>query len=188
MRSVPLTLAALLLALSLGGCGNTLQDKPIPHNILEGMIVAPFPVYWLGDHFQTLAITEASHDVSGAFTVQYGNCLQGGQGTCTPPLRVVTAPDNSFLPGASNTGRATLIRGAPALVSEEGRAIVIPTGPVVVDIYADNTPTALAAARAIAPINRPGVPGGALQAPLPDTGYDSMPLPSQRPNPVAPLG
>ena len=33
--------------------------------------------------------------------VQYGDCLQGGQGTCVPPLRIVTSPDNSFLPGGS---------------------------------------------------------------------------------------
>lgn len=174
--------------MALASCGDTLQDKPIPHNVLEGMIVAPFPVYWLGGSFKGLAITEAAHDPSGAFSVQYGDCLQGGQGTCTPPLRIVTSPDNSFLPGGSTASAGTQIRGLPALVTEAGRTIAVPTGGVVVDLYAKDSPTALAAARAIVPINQPGAPGQALPARLPDTGFGSTPLPSQRPAAARPLG
>ena len=90
---------AILCAMALAGCGNTLQDQPIAHNILEGMLVAPYPIYWLGASFHGHAITEASEDPSGAYRLQYGNCVQGGQSTCTPVLRVVTSPDNSFVPG-----------------------------------------------------------------------------------------
>jgi hypothetical protein len=186
VRLVPLSLAALCV-LTLVGCGNTLQDKPIPHNILEQMIVAPFPVYWLGRSFGEQQITEGSHDPSGAFTVQYGNCLQGGQGTCTPPLRVVTSPDNSFLPGGAGASTSTQVRGLPALSTEAGRAISIPTAGVVVDIYALTSAEAIAAARAMVPINRPGSPGQPLPARLPDTGFGSTPLPSQLPATVRPL-
>ncbi len=104
-------LAALLAgcALALGACGDTLQDHPIPHNTLESLIVAPYPVYWLGGSFQGLQITEASHDPSGAFTVQYGDCVVGGQSTCVTPVTVITSPDNSFVAGrldAAAHGRA----------------------------------------------------------------------------------
>ena len=97
MRALLLSSAALGLgacALALSSCGDTLQDRPVPHNSLESMIVAPYPVYWLGRSFEGLRITEATHDPSGAFTVQYGDCITGGQYTCVPPLRVVT----SYLP------------------------------------------------------------------------------------------
>jgi len=188
MRRLLTPLLAVLCASSLGACGDTLQDRPISHNVLEGMISAPFPVYWLGGRFRDLAITEALHDPSGAYVVQYGNCVQGGQGTCTPPLRIVTSPDNSFLPGASVAQPAAPVRGVPALLGEDGRAIAIGTGPVVVDVYGSSPALARAAAQSLAPINRPASPGEALPARLPDTGYGSTPLPSQRPTAVAPLG
>jgi hypothetical protein len=179
---------AAACAIALGGCGDTLQVKPIPHNILEGMIAAPYPVYWLGGSFQKLAVTEASHDPGGAFSVRYGNCLQGGQGTCTPPLRVVTSPDNSFLPGSRGPVSTGRVRGVTALVAEAGRTIVIPTGSVVVDIYASRASIARDAAAAIVPINAPGSPGQALPARRPDSGFGSTPLPSQLPTAVRPLG
>ena len=79
-------IASLICAAALGACGDTLQERPIPHNVLEGLVVTPFPVYWLGGTFHGLSITAAERDSSGGVTVQYGNCLEGGQGTCVPPL------------------------------------------------------------------------------------------------------
>jgi hypothetical protein len=178
----------LALALSTAGCGDTLQDKPIPHNILETVLLAPFPVYWLGGRFGKLEVTEASHDPSGAFSIQYGNCLQGGQGTCTPPLRIVTSPDNSFVPGAGPASVSSPIRGVPAQLTGAGRTVSIPTGGVVVDIFAKDAALASSAAQALAAINRPGSPGQRLPARLPDTGFGSTPLPSQLPATVRPLG
>jgi hypothetical protein len=183
------TLAAALCALALVGCGNAIQDQPIPHNSLESLLLAPYPVYWLGATFHGLAITEASRDPGGAFTVQYGDCLEGGQSTCVPPLKVVTSPDNSFVPGeGSSTARATsALRGVGGFVAEHGHAISIPTGGVVLDIYAHTPTLARAAATTAVPINYPGVPGGPLAAPLPDTGYGERPLPSQAPSPLRAL-
>ncbi len=126
-----LALAATLAALALPGCGNTLQDQPIPHNALETFVLAPYPVYWLGASFHGMQITEASTDPSGSFTVVYGNCLEGGQNTCVAPLQVITSPDNSFVPGEGAGARVqTSLRGVGAFVSDGGRAIAIPTGPV----------------------------------------------------------
>src|ERR1017187_126945 len=171
-----------ICALALGACGDTLQDRPIPHNTLESLLVAPYPVYWLGGSFQGLAITEASHDPGGAFTVQYGNCRVGGQGTCVPPLRVVTSPDNSFLPGGSVTHRIANVRGVAALVARAGQTIEIPTGGVVVGIYALNARLAGTGVAPIVPINAIGAPGAQLPARRGDTGFAETPLPAQMPS------
>jgi hypothetical protein len=183
----PLALAAACL-LTIGGCGDTLQDHPIPHNLLESLVVEPFPVYWVGGTFHGLALTEAAQDPSGAVSVQYGDCLEGGQGTCVAPLRVVTSADNSFLPGGGAAGHETDIRGVGARVAQQGRTIIIPTAGVVVDVYAARDPgLARAAALTMVPINSPGAPQSQLPAQLPDTGYASTPLPAQEPTPLRPV-
>jgi len=178
---------ALLGALALGSCGDTLQTEPIAHNTLETLLVAPYSVYWLGRSFQDLQITEASHDPGGAFSVQYGNCVEGGQGTCVPPLRVVTSPDNSFLPVGGAAHRATQLRGVPAVLARAGRVIVFPTAGVVVSVYARDPRLAASAAQAVVPINEPGTPGARLPAPRPDTGFGRRPLRSQIPSPLRAL-
>jgi hypothetical protein len=185
---VLVALAALLAgcALALGACGDTLQDRPIPHNTLESLIVAPYPVYWLGGSFRGLQITDASHDPSGAFSVQYGDCVVGGQSTCVTPVTVITSPDNSFVAGGSSPQRASL-RGVQAVHAQHGRTIAIATGGVVVSVYADSASLARAAARTIVPINEVGEPGAPLPARLPDTGFASTPLPSQVPSPLRAL-
>jgi hypothetical protein len=188
VRLAVLPLAAICAA-ALAGCAGTLQDQPIPHNLLESLIVAPTPVYWLGGSFQGLAVTEASHDPSGAYSVQYGDCLRGGQATCVPSLRVVSSPDNSFLPGAPSSGRVSSpVRGVPAVLAHGGSTIVLPTGGVVVDVYAKDARLAAAAARALVPINSVGAPEAPLPAPRPDTGFGETPLPSQIPSRLRPLG
>jgi hypothetical protein len=178
---------AVLCALALAACTDTVQSKPIPHNVLEGLIAAPYPVYWLGASFEGKALTEATHDPSGAYTVQYGNCLQGGQGTCVPPLTVVTSPDNSFIPAGDTPTRPLAVRGAVALQARGGRTILIPTAAVVVEISARDARLARAAADTIVPINEPGAPGAALPAARPDSGFGATPVPSQTPSPLRPL-
>jgi hypothetical protein len=185
MRAVAVALA--LCALALGACGDTLQDQPIPHNTLETLLVSPYPVYWLGRSFHGMAITEAGHDPGGAFTVQYGDCVEGGQSTCVPALRVVTSPDNSFVAGGDPPQRSSPVRGVSSVVAQGGRTIEIATAGVVVGIYADSPRLAAAAAQTIVPINEAGAPGGRLPARAPDTGFGSTPLPSQVPSPLRAL-
>jgi hypothetical protein len=177
-------LAALVLAVAIAGCGDTLQDQPVAHNTLEGLLVAPYPVYWLGNSFQRMQITEVTHDPGGAFAVNYGDCVQGGEGTCVPPLRVVTSPDNSFVAGGATPQRSAPVRGAQAVFAQRGHTIEIATAGVVVGVYADNAKLAAAAAQTLAPINDVGSPGEPLPARLPDTGFGSTPLPSQVPSPL----
>jgi hypothetical protein len=185
-NGAPAALAAGLCALCLGACGDTIQDQPIPHNSLESMLLAPYPVYWLGGKFHGLQITEASHDPSGAFTVQYGDCLEGGQSTCVPALKVITSPDNGFVPGEGSHGvRApTSLRGVRGYLAAGGGTISIATGGVVLDIYAHTPALARAAAQTAVPINAPGAPGEPLAPTLPNTGFGERPLPSQTPSPL----
>ena len=171
-------------------CGNTLQDQPIPHNKLESLVLAPYPVYWLGGSFHGLAITEAARDPSGAFTVQYGDCLEGGQSTC------VTAAEDGHLSGQQLRARRRLhdprttasLRGVGGFVAERGKAIAIPTGGVVLDIYAHTPALARAAAATAVPINHPGV-SRSLRCPRRCPTPASAPgrCPRQVPNPLKSL-
>jgi hypothetical protein len=179
-----LAAALALCAILLGGCGNTLQDRPIPHNALESLLLAPYPVYWLGRSFQQLAITEAVHDPGGAFTVSYGDCVVAGQSACVQPVRVITSPDNSFLAGGNLTRRAGALRGVPVLIARAGRTIEIPTAGVVVGVYALNARLAAAAAQSLVAINQVGAPGDQLPARVGNTGFANSPLPSQLPSPA----
>jgi len=151
------------------------------------MMREEYPVYWLGGSFQRLAISRVVRDPSGGYEIQYGNCLRGGQSTCVTPLQIVTSPDNSFLPGSPSPRRPLRVRGVRGLAAEGGRALALPTGPVVVDLYAESPALARAAAAAMVAIGSPGLPGTRLPAPLPDTGFAARPLPTQQP-PRAPAG
>lgn len=182
---LPAALAALALALS--GCGSAAKLSPVSHNALEEMLVNPFPVYWVGGSFHALQISETFHDTSGAYSIQYGGCLEGGQGTCVAPLRIVTSADNSFAPGGGVARQLLDIRGVQASLSQRERTIVIPTGDVVVSIYARNGSLARAAAGTIVPVNQPGAPGSDLPSPQANSGYGETPLPTQEPTPLHPL-
>ncbi|HZL47946.1 MAG TPA: hypothetical protein VFC30_02920 [Solirubrobacteraceae bacterium] len=177
-------LALGLCTLALNACGDTLQDQPLSHTTLESLLLAPYPVYWLGGSFQGMAITEASQDPSGAFSVFYGDCAAGGQSTCVPRLRVVTSPDNSFIPVGSQPHSTVHIRHVAGVAAQGSETIELPTAGVVVGIYADSPRLAGAAAEMIVPINSPGVPAAPLPSPLPDTGFAERPLPGQAPPPL----
>ncbi len=188
-RSFALLCVTALCGIALGACANTVQDQPIANNSLEGLVAAPFPVYWLGASFDGMAVREVTRDPSGAYTLQYGDCLQAGEeGACIPPLRVVTSPDNSFAPGGGTPARELRIRGIDATLERAGTTIVLPTGSVVVDIYANNARTAIAAAATAVPINEVAVPEAPLHAPQPNTGFGEAPLRSQLPVPLRPIG
>jgi hypothetical protein len=183
-RALAALAALCAVAVPFAGCGDTLQDQPVSHSALESLLLAPYPIYWLGGSFQGKAITEAAQDPSGAFFVQYGDCTKGGQSTCVPPLRVVTSPDNSFVAVGSKPHQRKNIRGVVGVIAQAGDTIELSTGGVVVGIYADSPGLARAAAATIVPINDVGVPGAPLSAPLPDTGFGERSLPGQTPIPL----
>lgn len=185
-RKIGITLA-ILAAAAAAGCGDTLQDQPVAPQSLESVIVkSRFPVYWLGLRFQGMGVSGVNIDPGGAVTIYYGDCLIGGQYTCVPPLMIVTSPDNSFVPGGQ-TGAARLpVRGVQAAAMSGGRTLAVATGGVVVSIYARTPPLAVDAAQTMVPLNKVGSPGQPLAKPLPDTGFDRVPLPSEVPPGASP--
>jgi hypothetical protein len=183
MRKFGLTAVAVACTLALDACGaNTLQDQPIGAGPLETVMVkSHFPVYWLGLKFRGMQITNVSIDPGEAVTIRYGDCVLGGQYTCVTPVSIVSSPDNSFIPGAGATARTLSLRGASASFTQGGATLAIPTGSVVVSVYARNPPLARQAASMMAPLNEVGLPQAPLPAALPDTGFDRIPLPGQVP-------
>lgn len=180
-----LALAGCLVVLA--GCGDTLQDQPTSPASLESVITkSRFPVYWAGLKFSDMRVTGVVVDPSGAVTISYGDCLVGGQYTCVVPLSIVTSPDNSFLPVGTATAQSTDVRGVAASATGRGRTLTLRTGGVIVSIYARDASLARSAAQTMVPLNKAGLPGATLSAPLPDTGFDRVPLRSQVP-PGAPL-
>jgi hypothetical protein len=176
------TVAGLLCAALASGCGDTLQDQPIGRSALEAVIVkSHFPVYWAGTRFAGMRLTSVAIDPGGAVTIQYGDCLVGGQYTCVTPLSVVTSPDNSFLPGGAALTPPLRLRGVAASAAQSGATLALRTGGVIVSLYARDRQLARKAAQTIVPLNEVGVLGAALPAPVPDTGFDRLPLRSQLP-------
>ncbi len=179
----PLLAALLALcATGLGACANTLQDQPTPRTALEPMVLnSRYPVYWVGEVFHRLAITEATHDPGGAYTIHYGDCTEGGQYTCVSPLTIATSPDNSFVPGGLAPHLALSVRGVRALSALQGATIEVPTDGIVVSIDAKTAGLARAAAQTMVPINEVGIPGAPLPARLSNTGFAQEPLAGQKP-------
>jgi hypothetical protein len=174
---------SLMCAVVLASCGaNTLQDQPIGASSLESVMVkSNFPVYWLGLDFRGMQITSVSIDPGEAVTIRYGDCVLGGQYTCVTPVTIVSSPDNSFVPGATAATRTASLRGVSASLAQGGATLAIPTGLVVVSVYARNPLLAHQAAGTMTPFNEVGLPQAPLPVALPDTGFDRVPLPGQVP-------
>jgi hypothetical protein len=145
------------------------------------MVKSHFPVYWLGLEFRGMQITSVSIDPGEAVTIRYGDCVLGGQYTCVTPISIVSSPDNSFVPGATPATRTDSLRGVSANLARGGSTLAIPTGPVVVSVYARNPPLARQAASTMTPLGEVGLPQAPLPVALPDTGFDRVPLPGQVP-------
>lgn len=177
----------LACAVAITACGNTLQDQPVSSGLLEELVtVEENPVYWLGASFEKLPITSVLRDPSGALSVQYGDCLVGGQNSCVAPLVVVTSPDNGLHPVGFGPHTTLEVRGVQAMITEDRKTIEIATAGVVVDIYARHASLARAAAQRMVAINQGGLPGAPLPAPVANTGYASHPLEGQLPRTLPP--
>ena len=167
-------LAALCLAIAVGGCA-TGHPRPIAAAELAEAETFPFyRVYWVGPSFAGRPLA-AADGLKGYITtvgdsVYYGDCVQSkgifGGGSCLLPLQVTTViyhlHSNSTLGPQSNI----LVRGVPATVYDEGRSIEIYSGRVAIDIFSDTFTHALQAARELLPLNAPGSASGKLPAPV----------------------
>jgi hypothetical protein len=65
--------------------------------------------------------------------------------------------------------------------SRGGRTLALATGKVVVSVYGKTALLARQALATMTPLNETGEPLQALPAPLPDTGFNRVPLPTQVP-------
>jgi hypothetical protein len=169
-----LALSGICAALAAGGCG-TSHPKPILASELAEAQTFPFyRVYWVGPSFdgRPLAAADGLKGYIPAVgdSVYYGDCVQGkgiiGGGNCPLPLQVTTVVyvlhSNTPLGTQSNT----LVRGVPATVYDEGRAIEIYTGRLAIDIFSDTYAHALQASEQLRPLNAPGSASGDLPAPV----------------------
>ncbi|HWH12603.1 MAG TPA: hypothetical protein VG165_15885 [Solirubrobacteraceae bacterium] len=135
-----------------------------------------FTVYWAGRSFDGVALTAADtqrdYDAVAGERVYYGNCdkqssLVSTVG-CELPLEIATVEYHQ-IDSRGNEGLGTRtntsIRGVPAVIFDSGRSIQLYTAGLAIDIYADSAARALAAARAVVPMNRANDPHPDLLSP-----------------------
>ncbi|HEX3874709.1 MAG TPA: hypothetical protein VHW26_11225 [Solirubrobacteraceae bacterium] len=160
----------LALAMSLLCACATHPAGPITtQDLAAAQSFRPFTVYWVGRSFDgvplTAADTRQDYDATVGERVYYGNCdkpksILSTTG-CQLPLEIATV-NYRAINSRGNEGLGTrtneVIRGVPAVVFDSGRSIQLYTGRLAIDIYADGAARALAAARAVVPMNRPDTP------------------------------
>jgi hypothetical protein len=169
-----LTVAAICAVLAAGGCGTSHPPPIAASELAEAQTFPYFRVYWVGPSFDGHPLAAADGlkgyiDTVGD-SVYYGDCVQGkgifGGGSCQLPLQVTTViyalHSNAALGAQSNM----LVRGVPATVYDEGRAIEIYTGRVAIDIFSDTFAHALQASSELRPLNAPGSSSVNLPAPV----------------------
>jgi hypothetical protein len=167
-------LAALGAALAAGGCA-TGHPRPIAGTELAEAETFPYYVlYWVGPSFDDYPLA-AADGLRGYIntvgdSVYYGDCVQSkgifGGGSCLLPLQVTTViyrlHSNATLGPQSNM----VLRGVPATVYDEGRAIELYSGRVAIDIFSDTFAHAVQAAGGLLPLNAPGSASGNLPPPV----------------------
>ncbi len=172
-RAAPI-LAAICIALVLAGCG-TSEPRPIlAGELAEAQTFPYYRVYWVGPRFDGQPLSAAdglrSYIDSVGDSVYYGDCVQGkgilGGGSCELPLQVTTVIYGLHSNEALGTQRNILVRGVPATVYDEGRAIEIYSGRVAIDLFSDSFAHALRASEELYPLNAPGSSAGALPPPV----------------------
>jgi hypothetical protein len=169
-----LILAAVCVALAFAGCGASHPRPILAGELAEAQTFPYYRVYWVGPRFDGQPLSAAdglrSYIDSVGDSVYYGDCVQGkgifGGGSCQLPLQVTTViyglHSNQALGAQSNM----LVRGVPATVYDEGRAIEIYSGRVAIDIFSDTFAHALKASDELYPLNAPGSPSSALPPPV----------------------
>ena len=168
----PIVIAAALLV---GGCATGHPQALSGPDLAAARTFPFFKLYWAGPVFDHQPVTAADGlkgYVSGSGDgVQYGDCDPGNgplhTGGCQAPLQIVTVVYREHCNRPLGQQRNILIRGVPATVYNGGRSIEVYTGRVAVDVSADTPARALAAARALRPLNA----AGSDLTPLPVPAY-----------------
>jgi hypothetical protein len=133
-----------------------------------------YTLYWVGDTFARQPLTSADgvegYKPKDGDSVYYGDCVGGesllGPGGCLLPLKVTTVIYALHSNVDLGPQRNTVLRGVPAAIFHEGRAIELYTGRLTIDVYSDSPARALAAVQLLRPINAPGSSGAPLPPPV----------------------
>lgn len=183
---IALALACVCAALAVGGCGRSQPAPVAAGELAEAQSFPYFRVYWVGHSFDghPLAATDGLKGYVDTFgdSVYYGDCVNSkgilGGGNCLLPLQVTTVIYVLHSNAALGTQRNTLVRGVPATVYDEGRAIEIYSGRVAIDIFSDTFAHALQASSELLPLNAPGSASGNLPPPVYCPGLSGSQNPS----------
>ncbi len=166
-------LLGLCCAAPIAGCASR-SPAPLAYGTLQEAQTFPyFRLYWAGPTFDGYPLTAAdgrkSYESSLGESLYYGDCDPGKgtlhTGTCTLPLQVTTVVYGAHLNAPLGPQRNVLLRGVPAAVFNDGRAIELYTGHLAVDVRADTPARAAAAVRALLPLNASGSAGAPLAPP-----------------------
>jgi hypothetical protein len=165
--------AALALV---SGCGATAPPGPIrARELAEAQTFPYYRIYWTGPRFEGRPLVAADgrkgYNNEVGDSVYYGDCVEGkgvfgGGSTCTLPLQVTTVVYRRHSNAPLGPQRNMLIRGVPATAYDEGRSIELYSGRLAIDVFSDTPAHALAAARALRPLNASGSPTGSLPRPV----------------------
>ena len=169
-----LALAALCVALALGGCATGSPGPLAAATLAEAQTFPYFRVYWVGRSFagHPLAAVDGRQNYSSGVgdSVYYGDCVKRkgilGGGNCLLPLQVTTVIYGLHSNATLGPQRNTVIRGVPATVYDEGRSIELYSGRLAIDIFSDTFAHAYRAALELRPLNAPGSATGRLPPPV----------------------
>jgi hypothetical protein len=131
-----------------------------------------FPVYYLGESFEDLALAEAPPAGDVASFV-YGSCEPSGDTGCAPPLEVQVWPacmrnpaSYELAPGMPLPHREDTVRAVPAAFYEDGSRLELSTGSVTVVIFGERDQI-VRAAEALRGFNFSLAPSQNLPPPVP---------------------
>ncbi len=174
-RNAVVVAAAVLTAAVGAGCAT---QKPAPiaaGELAEAQTFPYFKAYWTGRRFGRfpLAATDGrkSYQINGGENVYYGDCVAGkssalrGSG-CALPLQVKTTVYDVAFNGGLGEHSNVLLRGVPAVVFDGGNSIALYSGRLTIEVLSDDLGEALAAVRALRPVNAPGSAARPLPAPV----------------------
>jgi hypothetical protein len=172
-QAIPALLAALTASL-LCGCGASQPPTISSTELAEARSFPYYTLYWVGETFVHRPLTAADgvegYKPKDGDSIYYGDCVSGesilGSGGCLLPLKVTTAIYELHSNVDLGPQRNTVLRGVPAAIFDEGRAIELYTGRLMVDVYSNNPSRALAAVKLLRPINATGSASGPLPLPV----------------------
>jgi hypothetical protein len=165
---------ALCLAVTLSGCGTSPPGELTANELAEAQTFPYFRVYWVGRSFDGRPLA-AADGLNGYIekvgdSVYYGDCVNSkgllGGGNCLLPLQVTTVIYVLHSNTALGAQHNIVVRGVPATVYDEGRAIELYSGRVAIDIFSDTYAHALQASQELLPLNAPSSASSDLPPPV----------------------